>query len=129
MKVPLDIFSGFYESESQPFNAQRCINMVPIVPQAKSLNERALFGSEGIVEKEELTGINRGSILANGIAYFVNGTSLYSVDSNYLGVNLGTVAGTARVSMATNTLLYLARLLTFMTLHLQQLRRLLTQTS
>ena len=103
MKIPLDIFTGFYESESQPFNSQRCINMVPVVPQAKSLNEKALFGSEGIIEKEELTGTNRGSVLANEVSYFINGTSLYSVDSSYLGVNLGTIAGSKRVSIATNT--------------------------
>ena len=103
MKVPLNIFTGFYESESQPFNAQRCINMIPVIPQAKSLNERALFCSDGLDEKFELSGVNRGSITANGLDYFVNGEVLWSVDSSYTKTNLGTVLGTSRVSMATNT--------------------------
>jgi len=103
MKVPLDIFTGFYESESQPFNSQRCVNLVPVIPQVSSLNQRALFGSDGITEKAEISGSGRGSIKANGVSYFVNGTSFYSIDSNYTAVNLGTVAGSERVSMATNT--------------------------
>lgn len=103
MRVPLNIFTGFYESESQPFNSQRCINMIPIIPQAQSLNERALFGSDGLTEKVELTGVNRGSILAHGVAYFVNGENFYSVDSDYTAVLIGTVGGAVRVSMATNT--------------------------
>lgn len=102
-QTPLNIFTGFYESESQSFNSQRCINMIPVIPQASSLNDRALFGSDGLTEKTELTGVNRGSILANGIAYFVNGSSLWSIDSSYASVELGTVAGVVRVSMATNT--------------------------
>ena len=103
MKVPLNIFTGFYESESQPFNAQRCINMIPVVPQAKSLNNRALFGTDGLTEKTELTGVNRGSITAGGIDYFVNGPNLYSVDSLYNITSLGAITGSRRVSMATNT--------------------------
>lgn len=103
MKVPLDIFSGFYQSESIPFNAQRCINLIPIRPESQSLNDKALFGSPGISSFASVAGNNRGSILAKNTPYFVNGKSLYSVDANGVGTVLGVISGTNRVSMATNT--------------------------
>ena len=103
MTIPLDIFSGFYTSESLPFNQQRCINLVPIQPQAASLNEKALFGSEGITSFGELSGVHRGSIRAAGVLYMVNGTKLYSVDAFGSSVAVGTVSGFGMVSMATNT--------------------------
>ena len=103
MQTPLDIFSGFYSSESLPFNQQRCINLVPIQPQSASLNDKALFGSEGITSYGALAGVNRGSIRAAGVLYMVNGTNLYSVNANGVGTSVGTVNGTGMVSMATNT--------------------------
>lgn len=56
------------------------------------------------------TGVNRGSHVKNGIAYFVNGTTLYRLNKNisatlvvsYDTTVLGTVAGSGRVSMADN---------------------------
>ena len=103
MKVPLDIFSGFYQSESTPFNSQRCINLIPIIPEAQSLNNKALFGFPGISAFATITGKNRGTILANKKSYFVNGTALHRVNSDGTGTSLGTVGGVKRVSMATNT--------------------------
>lgn len=103
MKVPLDIFSGFYESESAPFNSQRCVNCRPIVAESPSFNQKALIGTQGIVQFGALEGVNRGSILAKKVPYFVNGKALYSVDSLGNGTNLGAISGSGRVSMATNT--------------------------
>lgn len=104
-RVPLEIATGSYESESLPFSAQRCINWIPIIPQADgtALSPRALFGRPGIKLFSTLTGVNRGSIKAKNVAYFVNGTSLFSIDSNGTSTNRGTIEGTNRVSMATNT--------------------------
>lgn len=104
-RVPLDIATGSYESESVPFSAQRCINWIPVIPQpdGKALSPKALFGRPGIKLFSTLAGINRGSIKARNIAYFVNGTSLFSVDSNGASTNRGTIEGNKRVSMATNT--------------------------
>lgn len=103
MKVPLDIFGGFYASESLPLNAQRCVNMIPVIPQAQALNDRALFGTPGLKTFTTLSGKNRGSILANKTPYFVNGSNLFSSNSIGSYTLLGAIAGTKRVSMATNT--------------------------
>ena len=107
MQTPLDIFSGFYTSESEPFNSQRCINLVPIQPQAQSLNEKALFGSEGITELNiifgSISGVHRGSIRAAGLLYVVNGVNLYSISAEGVSVELGMISGSGRVSLATNT--------------------------
>jgi len=103
MRVPLDICTGSYTSESVPFNSQRCINLIPISPQAASLTDKALFGTPGIKAWTTAQGINRGGILAKGIPYKVNGTSLFSFDDVGLATNHGSVFGTGRVSMATNT--------------------------
>lgn len=105
MRIPLEIATGFYESESLPLSAQRCINWIPVMPQAQGnvLNPRALFDRPGVKEFTTLVGTNRGGIKANKIPYFVNGTSLFSIDVNGVTTNHGTVEGTKRVSMATNT--------------------------
>jgi len=102
-KIPLDFASGFYESQSTPLNAQRCVNWIPVIPQAKSLSQRALFGRPGTKLFSTLIDANRGSILANNLPYFVNGTALFSLNINGDKTNHGTIEGTKRVSMATNT--------------------------
>jgi hypothetical protein len=103
MKIPLEIGTGFYESSSTPIAAQRCINWIPVIPQARALNQRSLLGRPGIKSFTTLTGVNRGSIIANDIPYFVNGTELFSVNAAGVKTSLGTISGTGRVSMATNT--------------------------
>lgn len=103
MKVPLEICTGFYGSESTPLSAQRCVNWIPVIPQTAALNQRALFGSPGIKAFTTLAGANRGSILAKSKPYFVNGTKLSTLSETGVETILGTVGGTGRVSMATNT--------------------------
>ncbi len=105
MIVPLDIATGFYESESLPLSAQRCINLIPVIPQSQgaALNPNALFSRPGLKQFATLTGENRGAIKANNVPYFVNGTSLFSLNSLGASTNHGTIDGVARVSMATNT--------------------------
>ncbi len=103
MKIPLDIFSGFYQSESLPFAAQRCVNLIPVVSEDAALNDKALFGAPGIVEFSDIGGLGRGGILANDQSYFVNGAALFLVDSVKNSTSLGAVPGTGMVSMATNT--------------------------
>jgi len=104
-RVPLPISTGFYQSDSLPLSAQRCINWVPVIPQSDgpSLNSRALFPPSGLGTFATLTGINRGSILVNNVPFFVNGNSLFSIDSAGVSTNHGTIEGSGRVSMATNT--------------------------
>ena len=110
--VALPITNGFYVSNSLPISAQECTNWYVVVESAPSLAQETLRGTPGI-EQVETTGTvlqsNRGAHTMAGVPYFVNGTKLYRLDQTqviptevYDLVDLGTVAGTARVSMADN---------------------------
>ena len=98
----LEIATGFYTSDSLPLCAQRCINWIPVIPQAEALNQRALFDAPGLTLFSTVTGANRGGQEMKEIAYFVNGTSLFSVSSTGVSTNLGTIEGYGRVSLANN---------------------------
>ena len=110
--VALPITNGFYVSNSLPISAQECTNWYVVVEGAPALAQETLRGTPGI-EQVETTGTvlqsNRGAHTMAGVPYFVNGTKLYRLDQTqviptevYDLVDLGTVAGTARVSMADN---------------------------
>jgi len=110
--VTLPITNGFYVSNSLPISAQECTNWYTVVESAPSLAPETLRGTPGI-EQVETSGTilqaNRGAHTMAGVAYFVNGTKLYQLDQTqviptevYDLVELGTVAGTARCSMADN---------------------------
>ncbi len=107
-RVQLEISTGFYQSESLPLSAQRCINQIPIIPQPQGqvLNQRALFGTPGIstvaTTGATITGVNRGSQVMNGVPFFVNGNSLFSISSTLVVTNHGTITGSGRVSLANN---------------------------
>jgi hypothetical protein len=98
----LEIATGFYASDSLPLCAQRCINWIPVIPQAESLSQRALFDAPGLTLFSTVTGVNRGSKEMKEVPYFVNGNSLWSVNSAGVSTNRGTIEGSGRVSMATN---------------------------
>ncbi|MCH8134753.1 MAG: hypothetical protein IIB77_02095 [Proteobacteria bacterium] len=104
--MQLEIATGFYQSDSLPLAAQRCINWEPVVPQASALNQRALFDVHGIDTRTltgaTINGLNRGSQVVNGIPYFINGTNLYSISSANVVTDHGTVVGAGRVSLANN---------------------------
>jgi len=103
--TPLPIANGFYLSDSQPVSAQQCINWYPNIVQAPALAQETLFGTAGITQATT-TGViaqqNRGSEKMAGIPYFVNGDTLYRLNSDETTNALGTITGTGRVSMATN---------------------------
>ena len=104
--MQLEIATGFYQSDSLPLVAQRCVNWEPVVPQASALNQRALFDVHGI-DTRSLTGAtingqNRGAQVVNNVPYFINGTNLYSIDSSNVVTDHGTVVGSGRVSLANN---------------------------
>ena len=104
--MQLEIATGFYQSDSLPLAAQRCINWIPIVPQAEALSQRALFEPWGIVQQtltgDTINGLNRGSQVVNGVPYFVNGNNLYSFTSGGVVTDHGQIEGTGRVSLANN---------------------------
>jgi len=98
----LEIANGFYTSDSLPLSAQRCINWIPVIPQAAALNNRALFDTPGLTLFSTVTGVNRGAQEMKEVPYFVNGNTLYSVNSAGVATSRGTIEGTGRVSMANN---------------------------
>ena len=109
----IPLANGFYVSESKPISNQECVNLYPVTQQVKSLNKDNLLGTpglNGLTSTGLIEEVNRGSIVKNGIPYFINGTTLYNVikttDSegaeSFVSNALGIVAGTARVSLATN---------------------------
>ena len=102
-RIELDIANGFYRSDSLPVSAQRCQNWFPVIAEAPALSAKALFPTPGLVQLS-VNGVDagRGAITVNDIAYFINGTSLYSVSSAGVSSALGTISGTGRVSTATN---------------------------
>lgn len=112
MPVQLPITNGFYISNSLPISAQECTNWYVVVEGAPALAQETLRGTPGIGQVETSGAIlqaNRGAHTMAGVPYFVNGTKLYRMDQTQLVptevyglVDLGTVSGTARVSMADN---------------------------
>lgn len=102
--VTLPIANGFYLSESLPLSAQQCVNWYPRIPEVPALSQEVLFGTPGL-EQVATSGAlyaNRGAHVMAGAPYFVNGTTLYRLESDDTLTSLGTITGSGRVSMATN---------------------------
>ena len=103
LKRPLPIPLGFYTSQSTPISSQNCINWLPTVMQAAALNNVALIQRSGLTQFADTSnGACRGGMTVNGLAYFVCGTSLFSISSAGVATNRGAISGTNRVSMANN---------------------------
>jgi hypothetical protein len=108
----LPITNGFYVSPSLPLSAQECLNWYPNISEAPALSPENLFGTPGLVQlvsSGEVENQNRGIHEMADIPYTVNGDTLYKVVETITGgvasyslVSLGTISGTARVSMADN---------------------------
>ncbi len=111
-KLELPIANGFYVSDSLPISAQECTNWYPNITQGVGLSPETLFGTDGLTQvatSGTLNNTNRGAHEMAGKPYFVNGGKLYRLDKSgddYSLVIIGTISGTARVSMADNLLLY-----------------------
>jgi len=111
-KTQLPITNGFYVSNSLPISAQECTNWYVVIESAPSLAQETLRGTPGI-EQVATSGTilqaNRGAHTMAGEPYFVNGDKLYRLNQVtpfpnewYALEELGTISGTARVSMADN---------------------------
>lgn len=105
-EVPLPIANGFYLSDSLPISAQECVNYYPHIPDVPALNQEVLLGAPGIRQAAStgasVTDATRGNLEMNGKAFFVNGQSLFRLNSDHTTDNLGTILGTGPVSMADN---------------------------
>lgn len=98
----LPFATGFYEGISRPLASQECVNYYPLVPETNALSGAALIGTPGVTQVSTVTGKNRGSHVMNGIAYVVNGTSLFRINGDFTTDSLGQIDGTGRISMADN---------------------------
>lgn len=108
--IDLPFTNGFYQSRSLGLSAQQCINYRPNIPPVGALSPVSLYQTEGITGILPSPGAVtcRGSHTMNSIPYEVVGTTLYRIDrtvnpdltETYARVNLGTVAGSGRVIMA-----------------------------
>lgn len=102
-RTPLPLGFSFYQSESLPFSAQRCINWIPTVAESAALNTRALFQPLGLKEfVDSMLSANRDAQMMKEIAYFISGNTLFSVLSTGAINNHGTIEGSGRVSLANN---------------------------
>lgn len=95
-----------YEERSIPFDAQRTINLFPVVDETKQGKEvSALYGTPGkLLFATAGTGTVRQEYSAtNGRAFVVTGTTLYELDSSGTATSRGTLeAGSGVVTMAEN---------------------------
>lgn len=104
--IPLPIANGIYQDRSLPNSHQICKNWYVGVSETDALSQRVLYGTPGLAQKASSgVGANRGSHTKEGIPYFVNGDTLYSLTQNgnlFDLNNLGMISGSDRVSMADN---------------------------
>lgn len=103
-KMTLPLGGGFYQSESLPLSAQRCINWFPVIPQtANAGSEISLFNTPGQKAFLSLGGENRGQHVVAGVDFAVSGNTLFQVNKDKSQVSIGTIEGVGLVSMAHNS--------------------------
>ena len=99
MEIP--IASGFYEDATKPISSQECTNWKPQLPQTDGLSRMQLQQPAGIASFATAgTKICRGAHVMDSLAYSVNGTTLYRINSDGTETSIGTISGLSRVSMA-----------------------------
>jgi hypothetical protein len=102
-RVSLPIGFSFYQSDSLPFSAQRCVNWIPTAAESASATGRKLSQPLGLkILADSATGVNRGALVMSEVPYFVNGKTLVSISRANVITQHGAISGSGRVSMATN---------------------------
>ena len=103
--MTLPIAGGFYQSESLPISAQRCIGWFPVIPQtANALSKAVLFNTPGQKAFISLSGINRGQHVMAEINFAVSGNTLFQVNKDKTSTPITDIdiEGSGIVSMADN---------------------------
>jgi hypothetical protein len=101
----LPFTAGFYSLPSTSLSNQRCVNLYTHISEAPTgETQEQLLGFSGIsqVFDDSVNGKTRGSIVFKGKLYRLDGDEFVSIDSEYNIVNLGTITGFGRVSIAKN---------------------------
>lgn len=96
--MKINLIGGNKEGLSIAIDNEIAINCYPIARNGGLAQVRTM----GSALFSTVTGLARGSIKMAGVVYAVFGTSLYSISSAGGAANLGTIAGSGRVSMATD---------------------------
>ena len=89
--MKIGLIGGTKEQWSRPFNAERTVNLYPIVDQ-QGKEVASLYSTPGLIEFADVgAGDIRGCFKSenNGRVFFVSGTELYEVDSSGSGTALG----------------------------------------
>ena len=107
--IPIPFTGGYYNTRSKPLSSQRLINWYVNVLDSVGLNPESLYHTPGLREViASVGGINRGAWVMEGVPYFVNGDTLFSVirsvdsygNASYsASAPLGVVEGTGDVIM------------------------------
>jgi hypothetical protein len=102
--VKIPFIGPSYEARSLNANAQRAVNCYLEMDNKSPRAPAALHGTPGLILRQTLaSGPIRGAITRNEVAYFVAGSDVYRVNSNYGAVLLGSIGTTTGpVSMAHN---------------------------
>ena len=111
-QVEVPLTQGSAKSQSLTLTNAELSNWYVNVPENGGFTNLNLFGVQGkkLIINTGSTEVNRGGHVMNEIPYFVNDTNLYRLNRSigaggaetFTTTNLGTVAGTSRVSMADN---------------------------
>lgn len=101
---PLQIVDGAYQDDTRPFDAQDCVNFIcEFAENASARSPGILRGAPGLRIFGTIgAGPIRGSRNVEGQLFVVSGTQLYRVSTAGTGTLLGTIPGSARVSMSHN---------------------------
>lgn len=102
---PLPIYSGSHKTKSPQYANQTLINWYVMQSQGAALSDAIIYGVEGIdsvATAGDFRFFGRGAWVKNEIPYFVQGTNLVRLNSDETITVLGTIAGSKRVSMASN---------------------------
>jgi hypothetical protein len=103
--VSLPIFGGSYATKSKLFSAQQLTNFYYVPAQGAALSDGYIIGTDGITQVATIgnyRNVSRGSLVMDGIGYYVQGERLVRLNADMTLTDLGEIAGEDRVSMATN---------------------------
>ena len=99
--IPLGVRD--YKQKSLPVSAQAVVNMWIDVLDPDAKTRTVAYLRPGKTLKTTLAGGKvRGFGELNNVLYAVAGNTLYSIDSNWTAISIGTIPGSGNVSMATN---------------------------
>lgn len=106
-RTPIPVANGFYVDDTLLLSAQECTNYYPTLSGTPVLNQETLSEVPGInllvSSGTSITDRNRGSHVLKGIPYFVNGNTLYRLESDTATLtSLGTIEGDGDVFMENN---------------------------